>query len=321
MLGVAQPNKDLRPLRASRGIWGLTGTPMLSNETRVTEMGALMGGMYIMGAMQHWRGLERASVRDQFLLAQEPVPSTHYRSQSRAHAQEYITASVQRNRVEKYNMTKCLHKIQEARLTPKGAGAYMKCLAGEDDTNNLAPELEALPEVVLQRLLDELAGAPERSQALKQVIKTIHEKKGAHTKVAVFAADGCAANAARKAMNEQGLDFTDKEISAFACEDLTEADRATPRILLLTFEQAAGLNLQHSCHHVVLFAPLYTGLDPIAACAQEQQAIGRVHRPGQKQDVFVHRIIVRGPEGQHTMDDNVLSRNTNEDVIKAVTSD
>jgi SNF2 family DNA or RNA helicase len=52
----------------------------------------------------------------------------------------------------------------------------------------------------------------------------------------------------------------------------------------------------------------------------EQQAIGRVFRPGQTRDVRVHRILLRGPSGQQTIDSMIVERNTDEATIKAVTS-
>ncbi|CAE8597977.1 unnamed protein product [Polarella glacialis] len=109
------------------------------------------------------------------------------------------------------------------------------------------------------------------------------------------------------------------QVAAFSRPDVTEADRRSPRLLLLNFDQAAGLNLQYSCHNAVLFAPLW-GNDPVAACAQEQQAIGRVHRPGQQQDVNIYRIELRGPQGQATIDEEILARNTSQKLIAAATS-
>lgn len=325
MLGVSEPNSDLRPLRARSGIWGLTGTPMLSNEARVTEMGALMGGVYIMGAQQHWRGMERASLRDQFLLAQEPLPSTHYRAQSRAHAQYYVTASCQRNRVEKTDLPPLKIEHQEVQMKSETATVYKQCLADMDcDKDNFAPDFDALPEVVLSKLLDQLAVADERGQELQRIIEQIQLNKGKHVKVTVFAADGVAVDAARKAIMDKGLkvtEFGDTDFDAFAQPDVIEADKAKPRIALLTFDQAAGLNLQHSCSDIVLFAPLYTGSDPVTSCAKEQQAIGRVHRQGQTKNVSVYRIILKGPRRQDTLDTVVLKRNTKEETIKAVTSD
>ena len=67
LLGVAQSNPNKRPLRARRCVWGLTGTPLLTSEARVTELAAIAGGTYIAGGWRHWRKEERASGRDQFL--------------------------------------------------------------------------------------------------------------------------------------------------------------------------------------------------------------------------------------------------------------
>ena len=41
-LGVAQTDIAKRPLVAAAGIWGLTGTPLLETEARVTELANLM---------------------------------------------------------------------------------------------------------------------------------------------------------------------------------------------------------------------------------------------------------------------------------------
>ena len=41
-------------------------------------------------------------------------------------------------------------------------------------------------------------------------------------------------------------------ISWFRRTDATKEDRARPRILLLSFNQVAGLNLQEACHHVII---------------------------------------------------------------------
>jgi len=46
-LGLAQTNISKRPLVAATGVWGLTGTPLLETEARVTELANLMGGTYL----------------------------------------------------------------------------------------------------------------------------------------------------------------------------------------------------------------------------------------------------------------------------------
>eukprot|EP00539_Tryblionella_compressa_P016207 CAMPEP_0178851840 /NCGR_PEP_ID=MMETSP0746-20121128/21345_1 /TAXON_ID=913974 /ORGANISM="Nitzschia punctata, Strain CCMP561" /LENGTH=237 /DNA_ID=CAMNT_0020517449 /DNA_START=12 /DNA_END=725 /DNA_ORIENTATION=+ len=109
-------------------------------------------------------------------------------------------------------------------------------------------------------------------------------------------------------------------ISWFRHEDATAEDRKRPRILLLTFEQCAGHNLQQSCHNVILFDPIYSGTDAVADASVEEQAIGRVYRQGQQNDVTITRIILKGPEGETCLDDWIVERNTNEDVLRAATS-
>ena len=91
-------------------------------------------------------------------------------------------------------------------------------------------------------------------------------------------------------------------------------------MLLLSFENAAGLNLQYVCHHVVLYAPLWAQ-DTVAAVANEQQAIGRVYRYGQTQQVTVHRMLMQMPgrNGQ-TVDEHLHAMNTAEATINAATN-
>lgn len=55
LLGIGVPDPARRPLRARRSTWGLTGTPLLSSETRITELAALCGGAYVCGNAAHWR--------------------------------------------------------------------------------------------------------------------------------------------------------------------------------------------------------------------------------------------------------------------------
>jgi len=43
-LGVGCTDSSARPLVASTAVWGLTGTPLLETEARVTELANLMGG-------------------------------------------------------------------------------------------------------------------------------------------------------------------------------------------------------------------------------------------------------------------------------------
>jgi SNF2 family DNA or RNA helicase len=63
-----------------------------------------------------------------------------------------------------------------------------------------------------------------------------------------------------------------------------------------------------------MFAPHY-GEDEVAAVAVEQQAIGRVFRPGQTRDVEVHRILLA-----ESIDEALFRRNTNAKLVLAATS-
>jgi hypothetical protein len=66
-LGVSQPDASKRPLLAASGVWGLSGTPLLETEARVTELANLCASTYVTGAAHHWRKDEAYSARDMFL--------------------------------------------------------------------------------------------------------------------------------------------------------------------------------------------------------------------------------------------------------------
>lgn len=332
LLGVSQAELYMRPLRAASGFWGLTGTPMLNDELRVTEMASLCGGVYVMAAKTHWRTLERASLRDQFLLAQEPLPSTQYRQDTRRHAQSYVHAAFQRNRVDKFSLTKLTSRVVSARLSNAEASKYMKSLSESQDSqfNEVYnPSKQSLSEQTFQKLLEESATAEARAEALRRIIIDVQRSDGPTTKVVVFADSGAQLQAARSALmlltNRPHAPSTfvepcdDKALLAFTQKDVTEADRLRPRVLLLSFDQAAGLNLQYSCYNAILFAPLSSD-DEIHDCAREQQAVGRIHRPGQEKDVTVWRIILEGPDQQPTIDSQILEQNTKPARIAAATS-
>jgi len=103
-------------------------------------------------------------------------------------------------------------------------------------------------------------------------------------------------------------------------------------VLLLAFEDGAGLNLQHGCHHAVLFAPLATSNDSegvIADAGKVRQAIGRVRRSGQEHKlkcaessmgvpgVVVHRLVLTGPKGEKTTDGTVHERNQSDEIVQS----
>ena len=109
--------------------------------------------------------------------------------------------------------------------------------------------------------------------------------------------------------------YMTEKLARFSQPDIQ--DPARPRVLLMSFDYSSALNLQHVSHNIVFYAPLW-GEDPVGvhAAANEQQAIGRVVRIGQTQDVVVHRLIVVGPKGQETIEQRIVERNTSQDVTR-----
>lgn len=107
-----------------------------------------------------------------------------------------------------------------------------------------------------------------------------------------------------------------KKLGWYQYADVTEEDKNRPRVLVLHFEHAAGLNLQAECNNLILFTPLYGGEggtsgDVVADVSTEMQAIGRVFRPGQpKSKVYIYRIEVKGPNGEECLDGQLIRRNT-----------
>jgi hypothetical protein len=168
----------------------------------------------------------------------------------------------------------------------------------------------------------------------KKLVEICHKvlKEDKTTKIIVFA-DGRIGGgfSAREAlMAEEGLGCTwldesdsietrNRKISWYQHGDATEEDRARPRILILHFEHAAGLNLQSECYNLILFSPLYIGSggansDPVSDVSTELQAIGRVYRPGQTKPVVnVFRIEVRGLNDEECLDGRLIRRNTDEE--------
>ena len=169
----------------------------------------------------------------------------------------------------------------------------------------------------------------------------LSEEGNKSTKIIVFT-DGRigAGDVARDClMREEGLGCTwldeddtveekNKKLAWYQYGDVTEEDKKRPRVLVLHFAHAAGLNLQAECNSMILFTPLYVGDggtsgDPVSDASTELQAIGRVFRPGQpKSKVHVYRIEVEGPDGEECLDTYLIRRNTDEDTIQmAVNAD
>ena len=173
--------------------------------------------------------------------------------------------------------------------------------------------------------------------------QTLSEDGNSRTKIIVFT-DGRigAGEAAREFLMEEeglgctGLDADDsvqvknKKLAWYQYADVTEEDKVRPRVLVLHFAHAAGLNLQAECNNMILYTPLYVGIgstsgDAVSDASTELQAIGRVFRPGQpKSTVNVYRLEILPPdsEGDEALDSHLIRRNTDKETIQmAVNAD
>jgi len=327
-LGVAQTEISKRPLVAARGVWGLTGTPLLETEARVTELANLMGGTYVTGASHHWRKEERESGRDMFLNQTESVLSREYRCAVQAAAHEYVEMACQRNRGEALNVN--LNRIKSNVNMTEREGEKFMAAVNKAQQNSYSIAANVLGEMTPDAL-EITASSEARQKALLDAIASIQENEP-HTKIIVFATSygyESAVSALQNSphafcnvSNERDSVATQNEtISWFRHVDATETDRQRPRILLLSFEQAAGHNLQAACHNVIMYDPVYTSSSSAVGDASvEEQALGRVMRQGQTSDVTCIRIVIKGPRGERCLDDWIVERNLDENVLRAATS-
>lgn len=327
-LGVAQTDAASRPLVATAGVWGLTGTPLLETEARVTELANLMGGTYLTGAAHHWRKEERESGRDLFLNQQEGTRSREYRCAIQESCHLYVKEACQRNRGAKLQVKLTKDELHVNMSAVEG-DAFLK-VVGTCKLQGFSNSPDQLGEKA-SNALSITASSKARHTALLKKINSIQEDE-CDTKIIVFANTVYGGySEARTALQSSGKRFChisdentvheqNETISWFRHVDATEEDRARPRILLLSYEQAAGHNLQEACHHVILYEPMYSGTDAVADASVEEQAIGRVMRQGQKYDVTVTRIVVQGPKGERCLDNWIVERNLDEEVLRAATS-
>jgi len=328
-LGVAQTDISKRPLVATSGVWGLTGTPLLETEARVTELANLMGGTYLTGAAYHWRKEERESGRDLYLNQQGGTKSREYRCTIQDTCHAYVKQACQRNRGAKLQV-KLTRKQEIVNMNSTEGDAFLKEIASLK-LQNFCITPDQLGEKA-SNALSITASSEARHSALMNIIDSIQIDEPT-TKMIIFAnAFFGGHESALKALKKSGKKFchvSDNEdtvnrqneiISWFRHVDATDEDRSRPRILLLSFEQAAGHNLQEACHHVIMYDPMYSGNDAVADASVEEQALGRVLRQGQKNDVTVTRIVLRGPSGETCLDDYIVERNLDEDVLRAATS-
>mmetsp|Transcript_27321 Transcript_27321/g.63976 ORF Transcript_27321/g.63976 Transcript_27321/m.63976 type:complete len:607 (-) Transcript_27321:30-1850(-) len=343
LLGITQKDVTQRPLVYRKSIFGLTGTPLLDNSSRVIELANLIGCTYIIGLASHWRKLERESRRDIFLQHfLEPKQSREIRKAIYSKCQEYLKVACCRNTTEKE--LEGIEKVEENYPISMSEEEKQMYLDSQHGLERRIRSLSIRPENFdpsaghdISKFLRQNADLPARGKALVEICQKILAQDET-TKIIVFADGRIGAGiAARSFLEEAGLGCTyldledsvatqNEKISYYQRPDSTQEDRERPRVLVLHFDHAAGLNLQKECYNMILFNPLYVGdggvtSEPVSDASTEQQAIGRVFRPGQlRPQVHVYRIEVRGPNGEECLDGYVIRRNTDTNTLAATTN-
>mmetsp|Transcript_36589 Transcript_36589/g.88683 ORF Transcript_36589/g.88683 Transcript_36589/m.88683 type:complete len:2159 (+) Transcript_36589:2-6478(+) len=346
LLGITTKDLRKRPLIARKSVFGLTGTPLLDSANRVIELASLIGCTYVLGLSSHWRKLERESCRDIFLhYYLEPKQSRIIRSNLFQQCQKYIDTACVRNKVgDEMKGIKLEKHVLTAKMSKDEGELYLKSQSGIQPAKRsfaIKPEdFDVSAGHDITKLLRQNISLESRKQKLVKLCNEILMNDPT-TKIIVFA-DGRVGGgiSAREGLNAEGgpgctwlseddsVEVRNQKISWYQHGDATEEDKARPRVLVLHFEHAAGLNLQTECYNLILFCPLYIGnggasSDPVSDVSTELQAIGRVFRPGQTHPVVnLYRIEVQSPDGEECLDGQLIRRNTNEETVAmAVNSD
>ena len=283
-----------------------------------------------MGSAHHWRKEERESGRDIFLNQQEEgSKSREYRCAIHESCHAYVREACQRNRGEKL-LVKLERKKLFVNMTSAEGDKFLNAI--KDPESNLE-SFSITPEQLGDKVgsgLSVTASSTARHSALFNIIDSI-QAEDASTKIIIFASSfghqsALSALQSRKEVKFSHVDDSDSVleqneiISHFRHIDVNDEERARPRILLLSFSQAAGHNLQEACHNVIMYDTMYSGSDAVADASVEEQALGRVMRQGQTNDVTCHRILVKGPNGEPCLDDVIVDRNEDPEVLRAATS-
>lgn len=321
-----------------------------------------MGNTYVTGLASHWRKLERESMRDIFLSTfLQPKQSRDYRKSIARKCQDYIRVACCRNKTGKeMEGIELVSERCSVKMSADEKKLYLKSQSGIPASKQsfaISPEeFDVTAGHDISKFLRQNAALESRGQELVRICRKIlsrpsHDEqravvdgslmvkpKPAGQKIVVFT-DGAigAGNAARKFLDRSGLGCTflesgdstetkNQKISWYQRGDATEEDRKRPRVLVLHYDHAAGLNLQTECADLIFFTPLYVGnggstSNPVDDTSTELQAIGRVFRAGQPNpQVHVWRIEVLGDNGEECLDGQLIRRNTDEDTISMAVS-
>jgi hypothetical protein len=307
----------------------------------VIELANLIGCTYVIGLASHWRKLERESRRDIFLQHYlEPKQSREIRKAIYSKCQEYLDVACCRNTTEKE--LEGITLIQETvtrKMGEQEAKDYIKSQQGipNKDLSVRPEQFDPSAGHDISKFLRQNANSVSRGSALVETCRSILQEHP-RTKIIVFC-DGRinAGEFAHRYLTDSSLGCTwlqaddsveeqNRKISYYQRPDTTTEDEARPRVLVLHFDHAAGLNLQKESNHLILYSPLYVGDggltgDAVADASTEQQAIGRVFRPGQlRSKVSVYRLALEGPSGEECLDGYLIRRNTDKDTLAATTN-
>ena len=286
----------------------------------------------------------RRSCRDIFLHNYlEPKPSREVRRNIHDKCQDYLKVACCRNKSgEEMEGITLNELVVVGRMSVEEKALYLKSQKGiPSDKQSLAikpADFDASAGHDISVFLRQNAKCASRGAKLVELCKDIL-KTDPTTKIIVFTDGRIGAGVAARdylcAEEGPGCTWLDQEdsvkeknqkIAFYQTGDATEEDKRRPRVLCLHFEHAAGLNLQHECHNLILFTPLYVGNggtsgDPVADASTELQAIGRVYRAGQPNPVVnVYRIEIQGPDGEECLDGQLIRRNMDPETVAMATN-
>jgi len=271
----------------------------------------------------------RESCRDIFLHNYlEPKQSREIRKACYAKCQNFLDTAYCRNKADEEMAGIALNtQVRVVNMSEDERALYLESQSGIAASHRslaIKPDdFDVSAGADISKFLRQNTKLPSRQDELVRISKQVLDDDPT-TKIIVFT-DGKIGGgiAAREALEASGLGccWLDKDdsvqrrneiISWYQNGDATEEDRKRPRVLVLHFEHAAGLNLQQECYNLILFTPLYVGSggsssDPVADASTELQAVGRVFRPGQTRPIVnVYRIEVRGPNGEECLDGQLI---------------
>jgi SNF2 family DNA or RNA helicase len=127
---------------------------------------------------------------------------------------------------------------------------------------------------------------------LGSIVDLLNEIASKKEKAILFVQYGEQLSQAKRALAASGITAVVVTSTAEVSEQINEFQENHKRTVLVlnaSDETAAGLNLQFA-NHVIFFSPLLRDTQ-YAYDATMAQAVGRVRRPGQEKQIYVHRIV------------------------------